>query len=86
MWRASPHEGEQLVELDSTQPSTIYQWVATEVGQTYALSFALAARPGTSIENDNVMRVTWGGIEIFSMAAPEFTPNWTIFTLYVSAI
>lgn len=81
----TPYEGSQFVELDSTQPSTIYQWVPTEAGQAYSLSFAFAARPGTSILNDNVMSVTWGGLEIFNMAAPDFTPNWTVFTLHVTA-
>lgn len=81
----SPYEGRQFVELDSTEPSTIYQWVNTVAGQNYVLSFAFAARPGTSIPNDNVMSVSWGGAEIFSMAAPDFTPNWTVFTLHVTA-
>ena len=81
----SPYEGEQFVELDSTRPSTIYQLVDTVVGQNYVLSFAFAARPNTNINTDNVMGVTWGGVEIFNMAAPDFTPNWTVFTRHVTA-
>ena len=81
----SPYEGEQFVELDSTQPSTIYQWVPTVAGQSYILSFAFSARPGTNIALDNVMGVTWGGDEVFNMAAPAYTPDWTVFTLHVTA-
>jgi len=81
----SPYEGEQFVELDSTQPSTIGQDVDTVAGQQYTLSFAFSARPGTNIDTDNVMRVMWGGIELFNMAAPDFTPNWTVFSFDVTA-
>ena len=81
----APYEGEQFVELDSTQPSTIGQDVNTAAGQQYTLSFAFAARPGTDITTDNVMRVTWGGLELFNMAAPDFTPNWTVYSFDVTA-
>ncbi len=81
----APYEGEQFVELDSTQPSTIGQDVSTVGGQQYTLSFAFAARPGTNIATDNIMRVTWGGIELFNMAAPDFTPNWTVYSFDVTA-
>lgn len=81
----SPYEGDQFVELDSTQPSTIGQDVTTVGGQQYTLSFAFAGRPGTNLASDNVMRVTWGGIELFNMAAPDFTPNWTVYSFDVTA-
>jgi len=81
----TPYEGNQFAELDSTRPTTLYQNVATEAGENYVLSFAFAARPGTNILSDNVMSVTWGGSEIFNLPAPNFTPDWTVFTLYVTA-
>ncbi|MDZ7644745.1 MAG: PEP-CTERM sorting domain-containing protein [Woeseiaceae bacterium] len=31
------------------------------------------------------MRVTWGGDELFNMAAPDFTPNWTVYSFDVTA-
>lgn len=81
----SPYEGEQFVELDSTQPSTIGQNIATEAGQDYVLSFAFAARPGTNIALDNFMQVRWDGAVIFAGVAPDYTPNWTVYTIHVTA-
>ena len=81
----TPYEGSQFVELDSTRPSTIFQEVNTEAGEDYILSFAFAARPGTSIPNDNFMRVMWDGSEVFAAAAPDYTPNWTVFSIHVTA-
>jgi len=81
----TPYEGEQFVELDSDRQSTIGQDVATEAGAEYVLSFAFAARPNTNIAEDNFMRVEWDGSEIFAQAAPDFTPNWTVFSFHVTA-
>lgn len=81
----TPYEGEQFVELDSTQPTTIAQDVGTVAGQEYVLSFAFTARPGTDILLDNVMGVFWDGLEIFYEAAIDYTPNWAVYSFNVTA-
>lgn len=81
----SPYEGNQHVELDSTQPSAIAQAIATVVGQTYRLSFAFAGRPRTNLALDNVLSVMWGDSEIFNQAARTRTNNWQVFSFDVTA-
>jgi hypothetical protein len=82
----SPFEGDQFVELDSTSPSVIFQDVAgLSVGQSYELSFAFSARPGTSIALDNVLSVKWDGIEVFNSQAATTNPTWTVHSVIVSA-
>lgn len=81
----APYEGNQHVELDSTKPSSIFQNVATAAGQTYRLSFAFAGRPGTSLADENVMRIYWNGHTVATLTAPHVTPNWTVYTYDVVA-
>ena len=52
----SPHTGGQLVELDSSCSSGIYQDLTTTPGQLYDLGFAYSPRPGVF---DNRIRVMW---------------------------
>jgi UDP-3-O-[3-hydroxymyristoyl] glucosamine N-acyltransferase len=52
----SPHTGGQLVELDSSCSSGIYQDLITTPGELYDLSFAYSPRPGVF---DNRIRVMW---------------------------
>lgn len=81
----TPYEGGQFVELDSDRQSTIRQDVSTDAGADYILSFAFAARPGTDLVADNFMQVTWDGSTVFSAAAPDYTPNWTVYNVHVTA-
>lgn len=53
-------DGRQYVELDSHAASGMRQDVTTARGAVYALQFAYAPRPGTSIE-DNTIEVLWDG-------------------------
>jgi hypothetical protein len=64
----APAEGQQHVELDSSASSAIYQDVATVPGETYRLTFAFAARPGTDT-TENHLQVTWGGTVIADLTA-----------------
>jgi Protein of unknown function (DUF642)/PEP-CTERM motif len=50
-------DGNQLVELDSTGVSGIFQNLATVIGQTYKLEFAFSPRPGVA---ENTLNVKWG--------------------------
>jgi uncharacterized repeat protein (TIGR01451 family) len=63
----APFEGNQLCELDAFAPSAIFQDVPTAPSRVYELSFAFSARPGTPL-TDNVLRVSWGGVDITTLA------------------
>ena len=54
-WDAA--DGDQWVELDSTNPYFITQWVTLQANTTYELSFAFSSRPNTNAV-DNTM--FWG--------------------------
>lgn len=56
-------EGQQSAELDSTTNTTISQTISTVSGQTYTLSFASMARPGTDAST-NGLQVTWNGVDV----------------------
>lgn len=58
-WTAA--QGAQWAELDSNEPSMIYQDITTVPGKTYTFSFDYAARPDASSASDNMMNVMWGG-------------------------
>ena len=79
------YEGNQHVELDSTKPSSIYQDVATSVGQSYRLSFAFAGRPGTNLAEENVMSIYWGDTMVDTLVAPSVTPGWAVYSFDVMA-
>ena len=83
----APFEGQQFVELDSVSPTTIFQDVGgLTVGTTYRLDFAFSARASTSIPNDNILSVTFGGAPVFTnLPAPTVNPNWTVFSALVTA-
>jgi len=82
----TPFEGDQFLELDSTRPSTIFQDVSGLIaGQTYELSFAFSARRDTSIALDNVLSVQWDGLEIFNDQALTINPEWTQYSILVTA-
>ncbi len=53
----NPHSGQQLVEMDSDNPSTIRQTISTVPGQKYRLSFWYSPRPNVP-SGDNAVGVT----------------------------
>lgn len=53
------YDGSNYVELDSTENMSIWQDIATVVGQTYQISFAYSPRQGISA-TDNPVAVSWG--------------------------
>ncbi len=61
----TPNGGQQLCELDPNHPTFIYQDLATEAGQEYTLSFYYSGRQGIG-PDDNYLKVTWGGTEVFT--------------------
>jgi hypothetical protein len=54
----SPFDGNQHVELDSNNPSNMYQDIATSIGGSYLLSFGYSPRAGVA---DNRIEVYWDG-------------------------
>ncbi len=83
----SPYEGAQFMELDSNQSSSAYQDLATVAGQTYTLSFAFSARPGTPA-SDNILAIYWGGTLLDTLTANGSSLNdtdWHVFTYSVTA-
>jgi hypothetical protein len=60
---STPADGNQLVELDSTGSSAMYQDVRTRPGAVYELRIAISPRPGRS-GADNRLAVRFGGQQI----------------------
>lgn len=69
-------EGSQWMELDVFANTTIGQTLATIIGQTYTITFSVAARPGFG---DSVVVVSFGGTS-FTTPAVSNTSGWTTFT------
>lgn len=63
-----PAEGNQLVELDGNDSTSIYQVVTTRPGAEYELQLAFSARPGTSA-GENVLEVLWNGQVLHRLSA-----------------
>ena len=64
----SPSDGEQLVELDSTATTGIYQDIETTPGTSYVLCMRYSARPGVSLE-DNAIEVRVGELPVDTLKA-----------------
>ena len=58
-WLAA--DGLQFAELDSNEPTTVYQDIPTIPGKNYTFSYKFAARPDASTLADNTANVWWGG-------------------------
>lgn len=69
-------DGSQWAELDVNGNTTIGQLLATIIGNTYTISFSVAARPGFG---DSVVVVSFGG-QTFTTPAVSNTSGWTTFT------
>lgn len=75
-------DGEQNVELDSTEPTQIAQTVTTIPGATYELRFDFSARPSTGLA-DNDVDAQIDGVAIMNAAADgtSITANdWTTYS------
>jgi len=59
-------EGQQFAELDSDGVTSIFQDLATNIGQQYRLNFAFSARPNVG---DNQLDIGWGGNPVASLSA-----------------
>ncbi|HLF27899.1 MAG TPA: DUF642 domain-containing protein [Anaerolineae bacterium] len=85
-WPAA--EGYQLVELDSTSSSGIYQDIPTTPGAAYLLRFAFSPRPGRTA-SDNVLEVNWNGARLGELISEDgsdlATTAWTYYTFTVVA-
>ena len=81
-----PHSGNNLVELDSTENSGMFQDIAVSPGQTYELSFWYSPRPGVEADS-NAIQASWDGIDLF--LAPGITGAGgatTLWTQYVFTV
>jgi hypothetical protein len=81
----SPFDGNQFVELDSFASTGIMQEVPTEPGRSYNLRFAFSPRPFTP-EEDNILRVTWGGVPVTTVSANGINladTDWAVYTFTV---
>jgi hypothetical protein len=80
-------DGRQLCELDANGSTTIGQDLATRPGQTYDVSLAFSARPGTP-RNDNRIVVLWDGQPIARLEADGTNLGdtaWTVASFRVTA-
>ena len=81
-----PHSGNNLVELDSTENSWMYQDVAVTPGQAYELSFWYSPRPGVEADSNSI-QASWDGVDLFP--APGVTSPGgatTLWTQYVFTV
>ena len=74
-----PHSGSNLVELDSTENSGMFQDVAVVPGGSYELSFWYSPRPFVEASS-NAIQAYWDGVELF--AAPGITAAGGAATLW----
>ena len=56
----APFAGNQHVELDSHGASSMFQWLKTQPGATYLVTYRVSPRPGIAAE-DNALEVSWDG-------------------------
>lgn len=86
-WLAA--DGMQFAELDSNEPTTVYQDVPTIPGKNYTFSYKFAARPDASTLADNTANVWWGGSLAGSPSSDTVSagPNtdWKTYTHTVTA-
>jgi hypothetical protein len=80
------HSGSNLVELDSTENSGMFQDVAVTPGQAYELSFWYSPRPGVEASSNSI-QASWDGVDLFP--APGVTSPGgatTLWTRYVFTV
>lgn len=85
--------GEQFVELDTTQNSSMFQDVATTSGTVYELTFAYAPRnslPLRATPDSNDISVSWEGNQVAVLGGPSIPElfqqeEWTIYSFQLVA-
>jgi len=81
----TPYEGNQFIELNSDNTTSISQNLATTAGDVYELSFAFSPRPGYA---QNIMRIYWDGalVDTLSASGVGNTDNaWKVYTYNLTA-
>jgi hypothetical protein len=76
------HSGEQHVELDGNNSTSIAQEVVVVPGRNYRLRFFFAARPGQGADQ-NVLVVRWNEQEVFRKATDD--PSWVACSVVVTS-
>ena len=79
-----PYEGQNFIELDTSESSGIYQDVPTTSGQSYTLKFAVSPRPKIPAA-DHKLRVLWNGsiLDNLSAGAGGNTTSWKVYSYTV---
>lgn len=75
----SPFDGDQHVELDSNNPSNMFQDVATQMGALYRVEFAYSPRPRV-LSND--VDVYWDGQLLQSLMGSGVGAGDTVWQVY----
>jgi PEP-CTERM motif len=79
------YEGLNFVELDTTHNSSMFQNIATTLGQQYALSFAYSAREGIAGASNGI-EVFWNGVSqgTFTGDGAGSGNVWSVMSLWVT--
>jgi Protein of unknown function (DUF642) len=77
----SPFSGNNLVELDTTANSAMFQDILTTIGQMYTITFAYSARPGVAASSNGI-DFSWNGAVIQNLAASGIGLSNTAWTVY----
>jgi hypothetical protein len=79
----APHSGDQLVELDTTVPSGMFQDILTTAGQGYELGFWYSPRPNVA---DNGIQVYWNNVLISTLSGSGVGTNVTSWSFFSFAV
>ena len=77
----SPFAGNQLVELDTTRNSGMYQDIATTPGATYAIHFQYSPRAGIAASSNGI-EVLWNGVTLATIALSGLGNGDTVWSGY----
>lgn len=83
----SPHSGSQLVELDTTANSAMFQDILTNAGQMYTITFAYSPRPGIAASSTGI-DFLWNGslVQNFATSGINLADTaWTVFSFNLLA-
>jgi hypothetical protein len=81
-----PPTGGLSVDLDGTSPGQIYQFIATNTGQSYDLNFWLSGNPGGLPDPKAVLVGASGNApQVYTVLDTQYIPNWTPYSLPFTA-
>jgi len=69
------YEGQQYLELNSTNLTSIWQDLGTTTGQLYNLSFAYSGRSDTPGQLNSALEIYWGGTQLLSTSV-TYHSDW----------